>query len=78
MNDAKIIWQRRFCFPTVVRALDCTQIEILKLTAFGDEYIYRKYFHSISVQASVLSGQAVSTIQDNLEEELHKKYDFKI
>lgn len=28
MNEAKILWQTHFCLPTVVGALDCTQVTI--------------------------------------------------
>lgn len=52
MNDAKVLWQRRFRLPTVIGALDCTQIEITKPRDHGDEYICRKGYASINVQAT--------------------------
>ncbi|XP_046674568.1 putative nuclease HARBI1 [Homalodisca vitripennis] len=52
INDAQLLWQTRFRLPSVIGALDCTQIEILKPRLFGDEYVCRKGYPSINVQAT--------------------------
>lgn len=51
-NEAKALWQRSFCLPTVVSALDCTDVEILKPGLYGNEYVCRKVYASINVQAT--------------------------
>lgn len=52
MNDAKLLWQTRYNLPSVIGALDCTHIEIKKPGIHGDEYINRKGYASINVQAT--------------------------
>lgn len=53
INEAKVLWQQKqFRLPTVIGALDCTLIEILKPTLHGDEYICRKGYPSINVQGT--------------------------
>ncbi|KAK9870618.1 hypothetical protein WA026_008178 [Henosepilachna vigintioctopunctata] len=36
MTEAKVLWQRHFRLPSVIGALDCTQIEIQKPGLHGD------------------------------------------
>ncbi|KAK9891207.1 hypothetical protein WA026_013522 [Henosepilachna vigintioctopunctata] len=36
MTEAKVLWQRHFRLPSVIGALDCTQIEIQKPGLPGD------------------------------------------
>lgn len=62
INDARLKWQRRFILPTVVGALDCTQIEIVKPGQHGDEYICRKGYPSINVQATCNSLEQFTSI----------------
>ncbi|XP_046666759.1 putative nuclease HARBI1 [Homalodisca vitripennis] len=52
MTEAKVLWQRHYRLPSVIGALDCTQIEIQKPGLHGDEYICRKGYPSINVQAT--------------------------
>lgn len=52
VEEAKRLWQVRYNFPCAFGALDCTQIKIRKPAAHGDEYICRKQFASINVQAT--------------------------
>lgn len=52
MNEAKVLWQRHFRLPSVIGALDCTQVEIQKPGLHGDEYICRKGYPGINVQAT--------------------------
>lgn len=62
INEAKIVWQRRFRMPTVVGALDCTHIQIKKPTIHGDEYVNRKGFTSINVQATVDGNEKFTSV----------------
>ena len=54
MKEANVLWQRHFRLPTVIGAVDCTHIEILKpgQALHGDEYICRKGYPSVNVQAT--------------------------
>ncbi|XP_063907400.1 putative nuclease HARBI1 [Zophobas morio] len=52
IDAARHQWQEVFNFPFVIGALDCTQIKIKKPLEHGDEYICRKQFASIDVQAT--------------------------
>ncbi|XP_046688403.1 putative nuclease HARBI1, partial [Homalodisca vitripennis] len=62
INNAKLMWQRNFDLPTVVGALDCTHIEIKKPSMFGDEYINRKGYPSINVQATCDSQERFTSV----------------
>lgn len=62
VNEAKLLWQTRFNLPTVIGALDCTHIEIKKPTLFGDEYINRKGYASINVQATCDANEKFTSI----------------
>ncbi|CAH1991555.1 unnamed protein product [Acanthoscelides obtectus] len=51
LNEAKTSWMAKYRIPTVIRALDCTHIQIKKPEGqFGDEYINRKNVASLNVQ----------------------------
>ncbi|KAJ8940577.1 hypothetical protein NQ314_010655 [Rhamnusium bicolor] len=62
MNDAKILWRRSFQMPTVIEALDCTHVEINKATLHGDEYINRKRYATINVQAMCNAAEQFTSI----------------
>ncbi|RZC43332.1 DDE Tnp 4 domain containing protein [Asbolus verrucosus] len=57
-------WQQKYIFPTVIGALDCTQIEIKKihLGLHGHEYICRKGFASINVQATCNANEIFTSV----------------
>ena len=52
MIEAQLNWSLRHNFPYAIGAIDCTHIEISKPVRHPDEYINRKVFHSINVQAT--------------------------
>jgi hypothetical protein len=62
INTAKAQWQTRFRLPTVIGALDCTHVEILKPNVHGDEYINRKGYASINVQATVNADEEFTSV----------------
>lgn len=55
--EARLQWQNAYTFPAVAGAIDCTQIAIQKPREHGDEYINRKGFASINVQATCNSRE---------------------
>nr|CAH7713967.1 unnamed protein product [Callosobruchus chinensis] len=52
VTEANRRWQRVYTFPCAVAVIDCTHIKIEKPPLHGDEYINRKGYHSINVQAT--------------------------
>ncbi|KAI4463282.1 hypothetical protein MML48_4g00007084 [Holotrichia oblita] len=50
--EAKRLWSERYRFPNAVGVIDCTHVRIPKFQEFGDEYINRKRYPSINVQAT--------------------------
>lgn len=62
INDAKLLWQTRYNLPTVIGALDCTHVEIKKPVIHGDEYINRKGYPSINVQATCNAQEMFTSV----------------
>lgn len=62
MRAAKAKWQQRYNFPTAIGALDCTHVKIPKPTAHGDEYVNRKGFPSINIQATCDSKEYFTSV----------------
>ncbi|XP_063931186.1 putative nuclease HARBI1 [Zophobas morio] len=62
IDAARHQWQEAFNFPFVIGALDCTQIKIKKPLEHGDEYICRKQFASINVQATCNSREWFTSV----------------
>lgn len=46
------MWRNKFKFPFAIGALDCTLIPIKKPRARGDEYVCRKNYPALNVQAT--------------------------
>lgn len=62
VNAAKVQWHRRFRLPTVIGSLDCTHVEIKKPSVHGDEYVNRKGYASINVQATVNANEEFTSL----------------
>ncbi|XP_063921462.1 putative nuclease HARBI1 [Zophobas morio] len=54
IQEEKQRWLRRYNFPTAIGAIDCTLIRIKKIhvNRHGNEYICRKQFPALNVQAT--------------------------
>lgn len=50
--EAKQDWQLRFKIPSVIGVVDCTHVRIPKPNQDGDQYINRKNYPSLNVQAT--------------------------
>lgn len=50
--DAKQLWQSKYRFPTAIGVVDCTHVGILKPNRHGDEYVNRKGYPTLNVQAT--------------------------
>jgi len=59
---AKAQWQARFTMPTVYGAVDCTHVRICKPMDNGDEYINRKNYASLNVQATCNAEEMFTSI----------------
>lgn len=62
INHAKTKWRRRFSFPSAIGALDFMHVRITKPHVHGDEYINRKGFPSINIQATCDSDEWFSSV----------------
>ncbi|KAJ4433356.1 hypothetical protein ANN_15615 [Periplaneta americana] len=52
ITAAKAEWLQKFNFPSAIGVMDCTHVRIPKPTQHGDEYVNRKGFASINLQAT--------------------------
>lgn len=62
MREAKREWQTKYKFPGAIGALDCTHVEILKPNVHGDEYLNRKGYFSINVQATANAKECFTSV----------------
>lgn len=60
--EAKRLWSERYRFPNAVGAIDCTHVRIPKFQEFGDEYINRKGYPSINVQATCNAEEIFTSV----------------
>lgn len=52
IREAKQQWQEKYSFPGAIGAIDCTHVLISKPSRHGDEYVNRKGFTNLNVQAT--------------------------
>lgn len=72
IRNAKQLWQDRFRFPTAIGALDCTHVRIQKPgPPHGDEYINRKGFPSINVQATCNAREIFTSVDASWPGSVH-------
>ena len=56
------MWSQKYQFPYSIGAIDCTHVRIPKLKEHGDEYINRKGFTIINVQATCNAHEIFNSI----------------
>lgn len=71
MVEEKMKWQERYNFPSAIGAIDCTHIPIRKPTEHGNEYINRKRFASINVQATCNSRELFTSVDASWPGSVH-------
>lgn len=62
LQNEKVKWQEKYKFPSAIGAINCTHIPILKPSVHGDEYVNRKKFTSINVQATCNSVEEFTSL----------------
>lgn len=62
IDEAKQLWQTEFSFPSAIGVVDCTHIKILKPAVHGDEYINRKGYSSLNVQATCDAREVFTSV----------------
>lgn len=62
-EEAKNLWKTKYKFPYAIGAIDCTLIPIRKPALHGDEYVCRKRFPALNVQATV-NAECIFTSMD--------------
>ncbi|KAF4528881.1 hypothetical protein B566_EDAN017320 [Ephemera danica] len=78
IQQAKLEWQRDMQLEGGVGAIDCTHIEILKpFGRMGDEYVNRKVFPSVNVQATVDSRERFTSVDASWPGSVHDSRIYK-
>lgn len=62
VTKAKEDWQKKFKIPSVIGAIDCTHVRISKPSINGDEYVNRKNYTSLNVQATCNANEEFTSI----------------
>lgn len=62
ITAAKAEWLQKFNFPSAIGVIDCTHVRIPKPTQHGDEYVNRKGFTSINVQATCNAKECFTSV----------------
>nr|CAI5865484.1 unnamed protein product [Callosobruchus analis] len=60
--ETQHLWQQVYTFPAAIGVPDCTHVRISKPVQFGDEYINRKGFTSINVQATCNAQETFTSV----------------
>lgn len=71
MRQAKLEWQEKYTFPAAIGVLDCTHVRIKKPSRHGDEYINRKNYPSINVQATCNSKEIFTSVDASWPGSVH-------
>ena len=70
-QEAKDDWQNKFALPCATGALGCTHVQILKPGLHGDEYICRKGFATLNVQATCDVSERLTSVLVNWPESVY-------
>ncbi|XP_056636881.1 putative nuclease HARBI1 [Diorhabda sublineata] len=62
MDQAKADWASKFLIPTVIGAVDCTHVHIMKPSEFGDEYVNRKGKITINIQITCDANEKITIV----------------
>ncbi|XP_055910401.1 putative nuclease HARBI1 [Eupeodes corollae] len=61
--EAQRLWSSKYEFPYAIGALDCTHVGIRKPLTYHEEYINRKGYYSINVQASCNAEEKFTSVE---------------
>ncbi|KAB0805101.1 hypothetical protein PPYR_02071 [Photinus pyralis] len=75
--EAKRLWSGRYRFPNAIGVIDCTHVRIPKFQEFGDEYINRKGYLSINVQATSNAQEVFTSVDCQWPGSVHDSRIFK-
>lgn len=75
--DAKNKWSDKYEFPDAIGVIDCTHIRIPKFKEYGDEYVNRKGFTSINMQATCNAQEIFTSIDCQWPGSVHDNRIFK-
>lgn len=75
--EAKRLWSERYRFPNAIGVIDCTHVRIPKFQEFGDEYINRKGYPSINVQATCNAQEIFTSVDCQWPGSVHDSRIFK-
>lgn len=65
LHIAQLNWREKFNFVNAIGVLDCTHVAIMKPSQHGDEYINRKTFPSINVQATCNEKEIFTSVDSS-------------
>ncbi|XP_055907138.1 putative nuclease HARBI1 [Eupeodes corollae] len=73
----KVIWLNKYQFPSCIGAIDCTHVRIKKPIRHSDEFVNRKGFHSINVQATCNGAELFTSVDISWPGSVHDSRIFK-
>lgn len=78
LQEAKSNWYEKFEYPSAIGAIDCTHIRIEKPSgAIGNEYVNRKGYASINVQATCDEKHRFTSVDASWPGSVHDNRIFK-